>query len=225
MRLIRVLMHEIMNSITPITSLSESLAEIFSSEGKPVTPDRITEKTISTTLNGLNVIREQGKGLKSFVDSYRRLTRLPEPEKKTFRIVDLFNRVQLLYESLENSSRIKLTTSLQDPEFEIFADQNLISQVLVNLVKNALEANEENPGGNIMISASEGSGNTWICVADNGPGIPPDIIDEIFVPFFTTRKNGSGIGLSVSRQIMKAHGGNLTVNSVPGQETVFCLSF
>jgi nitrogen fixation/metabolism regulation signal transduction histidine kinase len=226
MKLIRVLMHEIMNSITPITSLSESLSGIYSIGGKPVSPEKVTTHTIATTLNGLNVISEQGRGLKSFVDSYRKLTRMPEPVKSTFRISELLNRVQLLYESLDNSNKLELRIKLEDPEMEIIADQNLISQVLINLVKNALEANEEKANGLISISSGkEDSGRTWICVADNGPGIPADIVDQIFVPFFTTRKNGSGIGLSVSRQIMRAHGGNLTVSSTPGKETVFCLSF
>ncbi len=226
MKLIRVLMHEIMNSITPITSLSESLSGIYLVGGKPVSPDKITTHTIATTLNGLNVISEQGRGLKSFVDSYRKLTRMPEPVKSTFRISELLKRVQLLYESLENSNKLELKIETEDPDMEVIADQNLISQVLINLVKNALEANEGNDGGAISISSGrDDSGHTWICVKDNGPGIPSDIADQIFVPFFTTRKNGSGIGLSVSKQIMRAHGGNLTVRSVQLKETVFCMSF
>jgi len=226
MKLIRVLMHEIMNSITPITSLSESLSNIYSSGGKPVLPEQVNVKTIATTLQGLNVIKEQGKGLMSFVESYRKLTRVPEPEKKLFKVADLMNRVQILYNSLEKSDKTNLSVSLTNPDLEIFADQNLISQVLINLLKNALEANESNYSGMIRIVASEGYNNhPDICVIDNGPGISEENIDEIFVPFFTTRQNGSGIGLSISRQIMKAHGGNLKVRSVPDKETVFCLSF
>ena len=226
MKLIRVLMHEIMNSITPITSLSESLSNIYSSGGKPVLPEQVNVKTIATTLQGLNVIKEQGKGLMSFVESYRKLTRVPEPEKKLFKVADLMNRVQILYNSLEKSDKTNLSVSLTNPDLEIFADQNLISQVLINLLKNALEANESNYSGMIRIVASEGYNNhPDICVIDNGPGISEENIDEIFVPFFTTRQNGSGIGLSISRQIMKAHGGNLKVRSVPYKETVFCLSF
>jgi two-component system, NtrC family, nitrogen regulation sensor histidine kinase NtrY len=226
MKLIRVLMHEIMNSITPITSLSESLSNIYSSGGKPIVPEEVNDKTIAITLQGLNVIKEQGKGLMSFVESYRKLTRVPEPDKKLFPASDLLNRVRILYNSLDKSDKINLTVSLTDQRLEIFADQNLVSQVLINLLKNALEANENNNEGKIRIAASVGADNRpEICVIDNGPGIPPENIDEVFVPFFTTRENGSGIGLSVSRQIMKAHGGNLKVRSAPGRETVFCLSF
>ncbi|MBE3085544.1 MAG: ATP-binding protein, partial [Bacteroidetes bacterium] len=188
MKLIRVLMHEIMNSITPITSLSESLSHIYSTEGIPVLPEKITAKTIVTTLQGLNVIKEQGKGLMSFVESYRRLTRVPEPVKKLFRVADLLSRVQILYSSLERSDRIDLSFSLKDPDLEIFADQNLISQVLINLVKNALEANENNPEGKIRIIAGvDNNHHPEICVIDNGPGITEENLDEIFVPFFTTR--------------------------------------
>lgn len=226
MKLIRVLMHEIMNSITPITSLSESLSKIYSIGGNPVLPEQVSTRTIATTLQGLNVIKEQGKGLMSFVESYRKLTKVPEPEKKLFRVADLMDRVQILYNSLDNSNKIDLSVSLNYPDLEIFADQNLISQVLINLLKNALEANENNVGGMIKITASEVPGNhSEICVIDNGPGIPEENIDEIFVPFFTTRQNGSGIGLSISRQIMRVHGGNLKVRSMPEKETVFCLSF
>ncbi len=226
MKLIRVLMHEIMNSITPITSLSESLYNVFNKEGIPVLPEQINNKSIATTLQGLNVIKEQGKGLMSFVESYRKLTRVPEPEKKLFRVADLLSRVQILFNSLENRNRIELIITLKESELELFADQNLISQVLINLVKNALEANEDNPKGKITILAGINNDNRpEICVKDNGPGIAEENIEEIFVPFFTTRKSGSGIGLSISKQIMRVHGGNLKVRSVPDSETSFCLSF
>jgi nitrogen fixation/metabolism regulation signal transduction histidine kinase len=226
MKLIRVLMHEIMNSITPITSLSESLFSIFNKNGYPVLPQQVTEKTITTTLQGLNVIKEQGKGLMSFVDSYRKLTRVPEPVKKLFRVADLMNRVQILYNSLEKNDKIELSISLTNHDLELYADQNMISQVLINLLKNALEANENNPLGKIMISANaDNNQHPEICVIDNGPGIAEENLDKIFIPFFTTRQKGSGIGLSISKQIMRIHGGNLKVRSIPGKETVFCMSF
>ncbi len=226
MKLIRILMHEIMNSITPITSLSESLSNIYSNEGQPVLPDQLTSKTIATTLKGLNVIKDQGKGLMSFVESYRKLTRIPEPEKQLFRIADLFNRLEVLYDSQVKKDKFELSFSVKEPDLEIFADQNLISQVLINLIGNAHDSIENIPEGKILISAgTDHERHQEICVIDNGPGIPEENLDEIFIPFFTTRQNGSGIGLSVSRQIMRMHGGNLKVRSLPGKETVFCLSF
>jgi signal transduction histidine kinase len=136
------------------------------------------------------------------------------------------NRVQVLYDSMKEQGRIKLAFEVKQPDLEIYADQNMISQVLLNLVRNALEANEDNSDGKILLVAgTDNSQRPEICVIDNGPGIPDDNLDKIFVPFFTTRQNGSGIGLSISKQIMRAHGGNLKVRSVPGKETVFCLSF
>ncbi len=226
MKLIRVLMHEMMNSIAPITSLSESMSKFLTIDGRSAIPQEIDECTIETILEGLNVINEQGKGLMTFVESFRRLTRLPTPVKKTFRIEDLINRIKVLYSSLENSEKVTLTTLVNPPEMEILADENLVSQVLLNLLKNALESIEDLSNAKIRISVRYTSTNRpEICVSDNGPGIPGEIIEQIFVPFFTTRANGSGIGLSLSRQIMRMHGGSLLVRSIPKHETVFSMIF
>jgi two-component system, NtrC family, nitrogen regulation sensor histidine kinase NtrY len=226
MKLIRVLTHEIMNSITPIASLSESLSKIYNRDGNPISPADVDDNTISVTLKGLNVIRDQGKGLSSFVESYRKLTRIPEPDRKFFRVEDLLERLRILFSSMADNDRLVLNITVRESGIELFADQNLISQVLVNLVKNAIEANENNPGALIQVTAGLDSNNRpEICISDNGPGISPEHFDKIFVPFFTTRQNGSGIGLSISRQIMRIHGGNLRVRSVPGTETSFCMSF
>ena len=226
MKLIRVLMHEIMNSIAPITSLSESLSQLFTIDGKMVSREQIDEKTISTTARGLSVIGEQGNGLIQFVESYRKLTRLPKPDKKIFRVEELVNRMKVLYSSLENSNRVKLAIAVNPPEMELFADENLISQVLLNLLKNALEALNGKADGIIRIMVKVADNNRpEITVADNGPGIPDEIMEQVFVPFFTTRENGSGIGLSLSRQIMRLHGGSLQVRSIPNKETVFSMNF
>jgi nitrogen fixation/metabolism regulation signal transduction histidine kinase len=226
MKLIRVLMHEIMNSIAPITSLSESLSNYFTVNDRAILPSEIDEKTIQSTIRGLNVIKEQGNGLILFVESYRRLTRLPKPDKKVFRIRELMERIKVLFFSLENSRKINLKFTIVPPEMDIYADENLISQVLLNLMKNALEAISNQPEGRIHVSARYSANmHPEICVTDNGPGIPEEILEQIFVPFFTTRENGSGIGLSLSRQIMRLHGGTLQVRSVPNKETAFCISF
>ena len=226
MKLIRVLMHEIMNSIAPITSLSESLYKFFTVDGQPTRPENVTEKTIETTLRGLNVIKEQGNGLMLFVESYRKLTRLPTPDKTTFRIEDLLSRIKILFTTLENSGNVDFEISVNPDNLELFADENLISQVLINLVKNALQANDKTQGGKIKIATALNSDRRIeIRVSDNGPGIPDEILQQIFVPFFTTRENGSGIGLSLSRQIMRLHGGSLQVRSIMGKETTFSLIF
>ncbi len=225
MKLIRVLMHEIMNSIAPITSLSESLTKYFTIDGRPALPEEVDEKTIQTTIRGLNVIKEQGNGLMLFVESYRKLTRLPKPDRKIFKVTDLVDRIKVLYFSLENNDNVKLTVAVNPTEMELFADENLISQVLLNLLKNAVEALSNQADGRIHIVAAYTANHIEICIADNGPGISAEIMEQIFVPFFTTRENGSGIGLSLSRQIMRLHGGSLQVRSVPGKETVFSLAF
>jgi nitrogen fixation/metabolism regulation signal transduction histidine kinase len=226
MKLIRVLTHEIMNTITPIASLSESLSNIYTRNGSPVNPGDVTETTISTTLKGLDVIREQGKGLRAFVESYRQFTRIPEPVRKPVRADDLLERIRILYGSMPSADKFPLHILLKNPVMELNIDANLISQVMLNLLKNAVEANEGNPDPRITVTAGYGPGNNpEICVIDNGPGIPENLLDDIFVPFFTTRQNGSGIGLSISRQIMRVHGGNLKVRSSPGRETAFCLTF
>lgn len=226
MKLIRVLMHEIMNSIAPITSLSESLCQFFTIDGRTARPEELSDATIDSTLRGLNVIKEQGRGLMLFVESYRKLTRLPKPDKKLFKVEELISRVKILHLSLENSNLVNLKVSINPANMELVADENLISQVLLNLLKNALEAVAKNPDSKIQVVArySETLRPT-LSVIDNGPGIPEEIMEQIFVPFFTTRENGSGIGLSLSRQIMRMHGGSMQVRSVPGKETVFNLIF
>ncbi len=218
-------MHEIINSIAPITSLSESLGNLYSDNGEPVAPEKIDEKTIKTTLQGLGVIRNQGNGLLSFIESYRKLTRLPRPEKKILKAEDFLSRISVLYQSFESINKSELTIRCTPPDLEIYADETQISLCLINLVKNAMQANENNPEGKITITAGIIDGRPDICVTDNGPGISPEILEEIFVPFFTTRTDGSGIGLSISRQIMRLHGGSLRVKSAPGKETIFEMRF
>jgi len=226
MKLIRVLMHEMMNSIAPITSLSESLCKFFTVDGRLVRPEEVTESTIQNTFKGLNVIQEQGNGLMQFVESYRKLSGLPKPIKKIFRLEELFGRIKILYASLAHSNSMTLSVKLNTPDMELFADENLIAQVLVNLLKNAIQANEKIPKGTILLTARLNADQLpEIRLTDHGPGIPAEILDQIFVPFFTTRENGSGIGLSLSRQIMQLHGGSLRVQSIPGKETSFSMIF
>jgi len=224
-KLIRVMMHEIMNSITPITSLSESLAGYFYKEGQMKSPDQVNEKTIETTIRGLEVIREQGKGLISFVDSYRKLTRLPKPEMTVFSAINLIENITILSGSFDHAEEIEISNEVEPNDLEIFADEKQISQVLINLVKNAFQANIGNKSPKVKIVAISGeNGRPIIKVIDNGPGIPKDILDKIFIPFFTTKESGSGIGLSLSRQIMQLHGGSLKVQTT-NQETSFSLNF
>ena len=226
LKLIRVLMHEIMNSIAPITSLADSLSGYFKINGEPKTPGQIVEKDIQTTIRGLEIIREQGRGLTSFVESYRKLTRLPTPDIKKIIVMDMVGDCIMLAKSMENTAHIEFISTCNTENLKWPGDEQLLKQVLVNLLRNSVQALENRENAKIEIKALlNASSKLEICVKDNGPGIAPDIIDQIFVPFFTTRTNGSGIGLSLSRQIMRLHGGSLTVYSVPEKETVFCMRF
>lgn len=224
LKLIRVLMHEIMNSIAPITSIADSLSGYLKTEGKPLTPAQMDENLIRTTIRGLEIIREQGKGLTSFVESYRKLTRLPVPEIKSINVKNMVDDCIMLARAMDNSAHIEMVVVYQDEELLWPCDEQLIKQVLVNLMQNSIQALEYSEQAKIEIGAGlNDSHKLEICVKDNGPGIAPEIIDQIFVPFFTTKPNGSGIGLSISKQIMRLHKGSLTVRSIPGKETIFCM--
>ena len=219
-RLIRVLAHEIMNSIAPITSLSDTLLEIHKTNPAAHTPETIRQNTV----NGLQVISETGKGLVSFVESYRKFTRIPQPEKEIIELNEFIQRMIILCSMEPNFSAITIQTQLTPENIRVYADPNLLGQVMLNLMKNAIQAlqNRENPILRVVAEQLP-TGNIRLQVIDTGPGIPSDMINEIFVPFFTTKNEGTGIGLSIASQIMRAHGGNLKVSSIPDKETVFTL--
>jgi two-component system, NtrC family, nitrogen regulation sensor histidine kinase NtrY len=226
LKLIRVLTHEIMNSIAPVTSLSENLCNYFVREGEAIPVGEVNDKMIATTIRGLKVIQEQGQGLTRFVESYRKLTRLPKPERTIVSLKDLMEKTVMLHKSDLPYRDINISYSMDDPELEAFIDQKQISQVLINLLKNSVEALHCTRNAYIkLVCRKTLKGQIEISVTDNGPGIPPELLEEIFVPFFTTREAGSGIGLSISRQIMRLHNGSLKVNSIPGKETIFTLIF
>ncbi|MFP4557800.1 MAG: sensor histidine kinase [Bacteroidales bacterium] len=226
LKLIRVLTHEIMNSIAPVTSLSENLYNHFVKGGVPIKSNDIDEATITRTIQGLNVIREQGQGLTHFVENYRKLTRLPKPKLSSINVKDLFEQTITLYKSTIHGSKIKVEFLLENDNQTINADKNQILQVLLNLIKNSAEALASTSEPLIKLTCmTNEQGHVVISVTDNGQGIAPDLIDEIFVPFFTTRDNGNGIGLSISKQIMLLHNGNIKVKSFPKKETTFSLVF
>ena len=226
MKLIRVLTHEIMNSIAPVTSLTDSISQLYVTDNRPIKPEEITEPVINTTIRGLDVIKEQGKGLINFVQSFRQLTRLPKPVKKEINVFSLFEKLVMLNQVGTLSDSVKLEITPFDESIQILADEQLISQVLNNLIKNSNEALHDTENALIRLSADISPDcHVEISVSDNGPGIAPELITEIFVPFFTTRENGNGIGLSLSRQIMRLHGGTLKVQSKPDVETTFTLRF
>jgi nitrogen fixation/metabolism regulation signal transduction histidine kinase len=225
-RLIRVLTHEIMNSISPITSLAAVISGYFkkSDDEKPISLRKIDHQIVSKTLSGLNTIEETGKGLLDFVDKYRSLTSLPKPDLRKFTIDSLFRKCKLLMES-NISDYIKITASVFPEDIAITADYAQIEQILINLIKNAAEALSGVGDGTIHLKAFFVDDAVLIQVKDNGIGISGDIIEDIFVPFYTTKENGSGIGLSLSKQIMQNHDGTISVNSAPDKGSEFTLKF
>ena len=225
-RLIRVLTHEIMNTITPITSISESILKYYKSENELVSLEDFNKEHIKNTVRGLEVIKEQGGDLMLFVESYRSFLNLPPPDKALVPAQKIMNKVKVLLEQEGKNGSITIETIIKPEEIELFIDEKQISQVLVNLGKNAAQSMGEQENGLIKITTGTNSkGVKYIEVWDNGPGISPELIDEIFVPFFTTKKSGTGIGLSLSKQIMHLHGGNLIAHSVQSEYTSFVLSF
>jgi len=225
-RLIRVLTHEIMNSISPITSLTSVISGYFKKEEteNQVPVKDIDNLIISKTLSGLNTIEETGKGLLEFVDKYRSLTSLPKPNLCRFTVDSLFRRCKLLMES-DISDNVKIITSVYPEDLAIEADFAQIEQILINLIKNAVEALSDKRNGTIQLKAYIADGSARIQIEDDGSGISGDIIEDIFMPFYTTKKSGSGIGLSLSKQIMQNHDGTISVNSVPNKGSEFTLKF
>jgi len=213
-RLIRVLTHEIMNSVTPITSLSDTLLTM--TEGR--------DEEIS---RGLQTISNTSKSLLSFVESYRKFTRIPTPEPALFYVKPFIDRMVELAKHQYDCSQISFDIRITPDELILYADENLISQVVINLLKNAIEAIGSQPDGLIDIRAySNEAGEVWIEVRNNGTPIAPEVAEQIFVPFFTTKQSGNGIGLSLSRQIMRLSGGSIMLKPTPQQDcTTFILRF
>lgn len=220
-KLIRVLNHEIMNSIAPITSLSDSLHQLY----EPIQAnDTIGEELLDDTQTGLEVITEQGKGLIAFVQSYRELSRLPEPKLKPVLLQSLLKKVQLLMkmETLDHCD-IKFVNKTPN-DLSLQLDESQMIQVITNLIKNAGEAIQQD--GKVQITAyQDADGLTTIEIADNGKGIDEENLSNIFIPFYTTKDNGSGIGLTIVSQIVRKHGGMISVESNLGEGTVFKISF
>lgn len=215
MRLTRVLTHEIMNSVTPITSLSDTLLSIHEN----VNPE---------IRDGLEVISSTGKSLIAFVESYRKFTHIPTPQPTLFYVHKLAERTVRLAEHQLDCPNIRLDIDIHPDDLIVYADENLISQVILNLLKNAMQAiGPEKPDGRILFRAYSNDDDSVVMeVSNNGPAIPPEEAEHIFVPFFTTKQEGSGIGLSISRQIMRLSGGSLTLKSSQGEMgTTFVLTF
>ena len=222
-KLIRVLIHEIMNSITPISSLASTVRGHFPESDRPQSLD---PHVVTDVHAALETIQSRSEGLQQFVDTYRQLTRVPRPDFQICPVGELFARVVNLMRPECEKERIGLRTRVEPETLEVTADPHLVEQVLINLVRNALQALAGRDQARVELAAGlDRRGRVLIRVRDNGPGILEDVQERIFIPFFTTRQEGSGIGLSLCRQIMRQHRGAISVQSAPDEETVFTLRF
>jgi nitrogen fixation/metabolism regulation signal transduction histidine kinase len=223
-KLARTLSHEIMNNITPITTLSQVILGYFTRNSKAIDIKDIESKTISNTVKGLRVIEERSLGLKSFVDNYRKFTKLPTPQLTDVNLSQLIENNLMAASTFCGFSRIELEKSIPD-DILIKTDEKLLSQVITNLLKNACEAlipdNVENP--KIIIKLSKTNNVAKVEITNNGPNIPAEKREQIFVPFYTTKEEGSGVGLSLSKQIMLKMDGDVLLNSAKDNLTTFAV--
>ncbi|HMG89906.1 MAG TPA: ATP-binding protein, partial [Chryseolinea sp.] len=224
--LVRVLTHEIMNSVTPISSLAGIIEEelkpyVNEAHDEPLSRDQLNDIHLS-----LQTISKRSDGLIHFVREFRSLTSIPRPKPVQINVRTLLEELSILHKRDLTDRSIQLTISVYPEDLTIMADKNMVEQVLINLLRNAIQAFDEQDTKVIEIKASvNDKSRPVISVKDNGTGIDPEAMEKIFIPFFTTKKLGSGIGLSLSRQIMRQHQGTLTVKSTVGKGTEFFMRF
>ncbi len=216
-KLIRVLTHEIMNSVTPISSLSSSLHNLVT--------DKPCDDFLKTKLlNGLEAIINRSKGLMKFTEAYKTISRMPPPVFTPVKSEDFIKRVEMLCKMITKDFVLELEIGANSDPWVFYIDTELLDNVIINLVKNAMEAMDSSRQARLSISLKHSNtGKTILELKDNGRGMNEEIMSEIFVPFFTTKRDGSGIGLSLSNQIIRSHGGIIEVNSQPGEGTTFTI--
>jgi signal transduction histidine kinase len=222
-KLLSVMTHEIMNSVAPISSLADTLKNRLQQSAKSIDNRNGTVEDLEL---GIETIKRRSEGLLKFAETYRNLNKITSPSLKKVYVRELFGNLhQLMLPTLEQK-HIELEVILKEPDLVVEVDTTLVEQLLINLIVNAIEAVKDQPFPKIILSASERSNRKiLIKIIDNGYGISEELMDKIFIPFFSTKKNGSGIGLSLCKQIMLLHRGNIQVQSVPQQGTAFTLQF
>jgi len=225
-KLIRVLAHEIMNSIGPITTSTTAISKYFKNDrGEAIDSQNVDKPIIENTIKGLEIIEERSLGLKDFVGSYRQLSNLPSPIIKEIQVKAFIQNLILLLKEEIQENQLEFNWDVNPLDLMLQVDEKLISHVIINLLKNAMEAVRSVEKPKIEIKAFKNDNSEIIIqVKDNGTGIHEELMDKIFIPFFTTKEEGSGIGLSLSRQIMRLHNGSIKVK--PSEEgTRFQLVF
>lgn len=223
---IRILAHEMLNSFTPVSSLASTLKTLTEDQdGKPLHVSELEDEDIQDINQAATTIKKRSDGLLTFVKDYRTISNVPIPQMKTVNVKKFLSSIELLMKPALEKSEVKLTLLSIPANASITIDSNLIEQVFINLINNSIHALAGKTGPSIEVSCVVELDTTIIKVTDNGSGLEKNIINQIFIPFFTTKKNGSGIGLSLSKNILKKHGGNLLVNSEAGVFTTFSLIF
>jgi nitrogen fixation/metabolism regulation signal transduction histidine kinase len=224
--LVRVLTHEIMNSITPVTSLAKTAADVVNDVLEKVRDEEPVEDDIEDLRDAIETVARRSDSLVQFVDSYRQITRLAPPEKKRVRLADLFETVVRLAQAECPQDNVEFSFEVHPSELDVYADRDLLEPVLINLLRNAWQAQETTGKPEVRLTGRlNRRQNIIIEVADKGPGIPANIATKIFVPFFTTRESGSGVGLALARQVMIAHGGFIRAGTNDGGGAIFSLTF
>lgn len=229
-KLIRVLTHEIMNSITPIASLSSTIELMLKAQSDLDQTGgvnlQIERESLDEIQQAIQTINRRSTGLLHFVNTYRNLTKIPKPNFKITSINNLFKNIEMFLEEEMKRNNILFAISILPEDIELSIDEQLIEQVLINLIKNSIHALEGRSESHIEMKAFYNKrGHATIQVIDNGMGILQEVLDKIFIPFFTTKPSGSGIGLSLSKQIIRLHNGSITASSVPEKETIFTITF
>lgn len=226
-KLVKIISHEIVNSAIPITNLAGMTAQMLEDEsGAVLKPEKIGEESAADIHYSLKVIETRTRGLINFVTATRSLTDIPKPNIRKIVFKDLFERITILYQSKFKENGVKFETQIIPSDLSFEADMELIEQVIINLIKNALEAMRETADPELSLTASgNGSGQIQISVSDNGEGITREVLERIFLPFYSTKANNSGIGLSLSQQIMMLHNGRLDVISEHKKGATFTMVF
>lgn len=225
-KLIRILTHEIMNSLTPLSSLTETMLMMLeNSPGEVKKADELSQEVLEDVHESLGILRRRSGNVLDFLENYRKLSRIPPPKPSRLEVSLLFEQVMTLMQAEMSKISASCAIEMADRQLTVMADAALVEQVLINLLTNSVQALEGQATPHIRLTAKRVGNEVWMQVTDNGPGIPEGKLDQIFVPFFTTKKSGSGIGLSLSRNIMNLHGGTLQVYSQTNRYTVFTLIF
>jgi two-component system nitrogen regulation sensor histidine kinase NtrY len=224
--LVRVLTHEIMNSITPVASLAKTAVDLVADTKEQVKDQPDVLEHLNDIASAVQTVARRSDGLMNFVGSYRKLTRLPPPKKVKLKVADCFAQVIEIIKQSDQKRAIQFIVNIEPSELEMSADPAMLEHILINLVKNSQQAMQYTESPTIsMLASINRRGHLVIEIADNGPGIEDDVKSKIFVPFFTTKKEGSGVGLALTRQVMNAHGGTVKVANSDTDGALFTLIF